>query len=300
MSETPQLDPQQGSGETGPTRPLPQGTPGWGPAAHVPGQVPPPVPGQAPPPVPSQSPGAPSAWSQPVPATPPQYGAPAAGQPRGSTRLWLIGGGAALAAAVVVGVLVATSGDEGKSAAPGSPSGAPGGIAKPPAAEKAFTKAPEGCELIKASTIADIAPGAECVPSPFDDSKIAAMITRMPRWEMPWGTGGAYVGLDVSLTISSGAEGRYDMNKEVALNGSKSVRTTTDSRSVGDLGDEAHVIHAVDKEPLDLAEAQVLVREGNATIAVRYNYAPADSGKTEEQAEAAAIAAARDALGSLS
>lgn len=295
------MDPQQSPGRTGPTQPVPQGTPGWGPAAQAPGASPPPVPGQAPPQLPAQPPGAPSAWSRQVPATPPQDGAPAAGRSRGGARRWLIGGGAALAVAAIVGVVVATSGDEGKSTTSEKPPGVPGGPAEPPRpAEKTYTKAPEGCSLIKPATLARIAPGTECVPSPIDKATMPSRITRMPRWQTAMGSGGSMLNLDVILTISAGADGMYDMRKETALTALKDVRTTTDSRSVGDLGDEAHVVHAVDKELASLAEAQVIVRSGNAVLAVRYTYDTEDPGKNQQQSEDAVITAARDVLGSIS
>ncbi|WP_238545546.1 MULTISPECIES: hypothetical protein [Streptomyces] len=302
MSKTPQPDPQ-GSGETGPAQPLPQGMPGWGPAAQAPGQLPPP-PGQAPPPVPPQSPGTSSAWSQPVPATSPLSGGPGSGRPGGArTRPWLIGGGAALAVAAIVGVVIAMSGGDGESAAEGKQSGAPGGAAEPQAptaAGKSFTKVPEGCRLIKASTIARIAPGTECKPSQFDNSTMAAMITRMPSWDTPFGSGGGQLRLQVNLTVGPSASGMFDIHKKSALEALKKVRTTTDSRSLSGLGEDAYLVHGVDKDPFDLAEAQVIVREGNAEFTVSLTYDTKDSGRNQQQAEDAVVAAARDVLGSLS
>ncbi|MEV0369758.1 hypothetical protein AB0I10_08020 [Streptomyces sp. NPDC050636] len=294
MSETPQMNPQQDPGRSGPTQPLPQGTPGTpggAPAAQAPGQVPPPMP--------AQPPGAPSAWSQQLPAGLPQAGGPAAGRPRAGARPWLIGGGAALAVAAIAGVVIAMSGGGGKSTAAGASPGAPGGAVKPSAPGKAYTKVPEGCELIKASTIARIAPGTECKPSQFDNATMASMITRMPSWDTPFGSGGEFLSLDVSLNVSPGASGMYDMKKKSALTALDKVRTVTDQRSLSGLGEEAYVVHGADKAPMDLAEATVIVRAGNAVFTVGYTYKPADSGKTEKQAEDDAIAAARDVLGSL-
>ncbi|WP_245689128.1 hypothetical protein [Streptomyces chattanoogensis] len=275
MSETPQLDPRKGSGETGPIPPLPE-----------------------------RAPAAPSAWSQTVPATLPQHGDPAAGRGRGSARLWLIVGGAALAVAAIVGVVVAMSGGDGKNTASENSPAAPGG-AKPPApgaaepAGKTYTKVPEGCELIKASTLARIAPGTECKPSQFDNATMAAMITRMPSWKTPFGSSGAFLDLDVNLSVSPGAKGMYDMHKKTALTALGKVRKVTDSRPLHDLGNEAHVVHAVDKAPMDLAEATVIVRAGNAEYTVGYSYDVQRSGMNQQQAEDAAIAAAHDVLGSL-
>ncbi|MEU9116446.1 hypothetical protein AB0D04_33025 [Streptomyces sp. NPDC048483] len=255
--------------------------------------------------MPDRSPGVPSAWSQPVPASLPQNGGPVAGRARGSARRWLIGGGAALAVAAIVGVVVAMSGGDGKSTASEKSAAAPGGAVKPPApgaaesAGKTYTKVPEGCELIKASTLARIAPGTECKPSQFDNATMAAMITRMPNWKTPFGSGGAFLDLDVNLSVAPGAKGMYDMHKKSALTALGKVRTVTDSRPLGDLGDEAHVVHAVDKEPMHLAEATVIVRAGNATYTVGYSYDTEGSGLNQKQAEDAVIAAARDVLGSL-
>ncbi|MEN8651466.1 hypothetical protein ABCR94_12685 [Streptomyces sp. 21So2-11] len=291
MSETPQTNPEQGPVPTGPTQPLPQGTPGWGPAAQPPGQLPP---------IPAQPPGAPSAWSQTLPLG----GAPTAGRPHGSARSWLIGGGVVLAVGAIVGVVLAVSGSDGPPAASGNPPGAAGGAAKPAAPEqapagKAFTKVPEGCELIKASTIARVAPGTECEPSQFDKATMAAMITRMPSWRNPSGSGGAYVSLNVNLTVGPSAASMYDMHKTSAHTALKKVRTVTDSRSLNDLGEESHLVHAVDKDSMPLAEAKVIVRDGNAEFTVGFTYSPSDSGKSEKQAEDDAIAVARDVLGSL-
>ncbi|REK84640.1 hypothetical protein DY245_42410 [Streptomyces inhibens] len=203
--------------------------------------------------------------------------------------------------AAIVGVIIAASGDDGKNTASGKSPGAPGGAAKPSApTEKAFTKVPEACKLIKASTIARIAPGTECKPSQFDNATMAAMITRMPSWRTPFGSGGKMLDLGVNLMVGPSAKGMYDMHKSSALNALKKVRTTTGSRSLSDLGEEAYVVHAVDKDPMSLAEAQVIVRAGNAEFTVGYTYHTSDSGKNQQQAEDAAIAAARDVLGSLS
>ncbi|WP_235092443.1 hypothetical protein [Streptomyces sp. A1-5] len=303
MSETSQPDPRQGYVENRPTQPLRQGTPAGVPAAPAPDQAVPPMPGQAPPPVPDGAPGAPSAWSQPAPSTLPHDGARAAGRPPRGARPWLIGGGAALAVAAVVGVALALSGGGSTGTAAGQ---APGGSVTSPdpgagASEgKTYTKVSEGCQLIKAATLARIAPGTECKPSQFDNATMAAMITRMPRWQAPFGSGGAYLSLDVNLTVGPAAKNMYDMDKNTALKALGKMRKVTDSRPVGDLGDQAHVVHAVDKPPTSLAEATVIVRSGNATYTVSYTYDPGRSGTNQQQAEDAALAAARDVLGSLS
>ncbi|WP_018538123.1 MULTISPECIES: hypothetical protein [unclassified Streptomyces] len=224
---------------------------------------------------------------------------------RGSARPWLIGGGAALAVAAVVGVVIAMSGGEGASDASGKPPAAAGGAgtspeAGPGASEgKTYTKVPEGCQLVKASTIARIAPGTECKPSQFDNATMAAMITRMPTWRTPFGSGGAYRNLGVNLSVSPGAKGLYDMHKKTALTALGKMRKTTDSRPLSGLGDEAHVVHAVDNEPMRLAEATVIVRAGNASYTVSYTYDTGRSGVNQQQAEDAAVAAAHDVLGSL-
>ncbi|WP_438483730.1 hypothetical protein [Streptomyces sp. S186] len=223
---------------------------------------------------------------------------------RGSARPWLIGG-AALAVAALVGVVIATSGGEGASDAAGKPPAASGGAgtspeAGPGASEgKTYTKVPEGCQLIKTSTLARIAPGTECKPSQFDNATMAAMITRMPSWRTPFGSGGAYLDLKVNLSVSPGAKGLYDMHKKTALTALGNVRKITDSRPVSGIGDEAHVVHSVDKDPMRLAEATVIVRSGNASYTVSYSYDTGRSGVNEQQAEDAVITAARDVLGSL-
>ena len=292
MSENPQAGHRQGYGES------PQGP---GPA---PGQAPPPMPGHAPPPVPPQAPSPPSAWSQPVPPGGP--GGPGGSGPRdGRSRVWLIGGAVALVAAVVIGVVVATSGDDDKSTASGKPSGVPGGASKPkapseaPSGGKAFTKVPKGCELIKASTIEKIAPGGKCTPGLMDDKDLATMITRMPRWE-PAGYGGDYQSLSVSLTVGANAKGQYDITKTSALSDLKGMRKVEGSRPVSGLGEESLVVDTVDAQDGSLAQAEVVVLEGNASLSVDFTYSRDSSDTTKKQAEDAAITAARDVLGSLS
>ncbi|MGA4849315.1 hypothetical protein ACOBQB_24775 [Streptomyces sp. G5(2025)] len=283
MSENPQVDPRQGFG-----------------------QAPPPVPGQAPPPVPPQAPDAPSAWSQPVPpGGPGGFDGPGGPGPRGGrSRGWLIGGAAALAVAVIVGVVVVTSGDDdskGGSAAaePGVPDGGPEGAAKPkaPSAGKAFTKVPKGCELIKPATIAKIAPGAECKPSFTDDADTSMMISRMPRWEHP-GYGGDYQSLDVSLTVGANVKGQYDLKKRGVLRAV--AGTVEDPHSVNGIGQEAFAAHHVDSKGGSLTYAKVVVREGNAALAVDLVYSQDTSDLTREQAEDTIITAARDVLASMS
>ncbi len=198
----------------------------------------------------------------------------------------------------IVGVVVAVSGGDAESAASEKPSGAPGAAAPPAPAKKSFTKVPEGCGLIKPSTVARIAPGTQCKPSQFDNATMAAMITRMPSWETPFGTG-QMLRLSVNLTVSPAASGMYDMHKRSALEALKKVRTITDSRPLSGLGEDAYVVHGVDKDPMDLAEAQVIVRDGNAEFTVSLTYDARAAGRNQQQAEDAAVAAARDVLGSL-
>ncbi|MEV8315148.1 hypothetical protein AB0Q95_13325 [Streptomyces sp. NPDC059900] len=276
---------------------------GFGESPQAPGQVPlPPMPGQAPP-APPHAPGPPSAWSQPAPAGGPGLpGGPGGPGPRGGrSRMWLIGGAAALVAAVVIGVVVATSGDDDKKSAAGKPPGAPGGVTEPkaPSKGKTFTKVPKGCELIKASTIEKIAPGGECTPGLMDDKDLATMITRMPRWE-PADYGGTYQSLDVSLTVGANVDGQYDLKKKSALSTLKGMRKVESSRPVSGLGKEAVVVATVDARDGTLAQASVVVMEGNASLNVDFTYSRANSDTTSKQAEEAAITAARDVLASLS
>ncbi|MEU3690422.1 hypothetical protein [Streptomyces narbonensis] len=300
MSETPQVDPRQGFGDR-PTQPLGQADPTWAPAAQgygqvpppMPGQAPPPMPGQAPPPVPPQAPGAPSAWAQPVPA-----GSPGGGPRGGVSRAWLIGGAAALAVAVIVGVVVATSGGDDEGTASGPPSGVPGGAAEPEEPSKAFTKVPKGCELVKASTVEGIVPGAACTPGLFDDKDLASMITRGPSWERP-DSSGPFQTLKVHLSVMPGAKGNYDMKKEVALKDIGTLKKVFDSRPVSGLGEEAFVVYAGNPDG-SLTQAEAIVREGNAVVTSDYTFSREDSTTTQKQAEDAAIAVARDVLGSLS
>ncbi|ATL32618.1 hypothetical protein [Streptomyces formicae] len=287
MSENPQVDPRQGFGE----------------AHQGPGQAPPPMPGQAPPPAPP-APGAPSAWSQPIPAGGPGNSGPGGGR----SRAWLIGGAAALAVAVIVGVVVVTTGDDDKDTASGKPPGVPGGVAKPkgpadeePSGGKAYSKVPDGCELIKASTIEKIAPGGTCTPSAMDkgEGDLATMMTRMPRWE-PADYGGPYQSLSVSLTVGASVKGQYDLKKRSALSDLKGMRKVEGSRPVSGLGQEALVVDTVDAREGTLTQAEVVVMDGNASLSVQFTYSRENSDTTRKQADDAVVTAARDVLGSLS
>ncbi|MBL1119844.1 hypothetical protein JK364_47215 [Streptomyces sp. 110] len=205
--------------------------------------------------------------------------------------------------AAIVGMVIAMSGGDDENTAEGKQSGAPGGAAMPQAptsAGKSFTKVPQGCQLIKASTIARIAPETECKPSQFDNATMAALITRMPSWETPFGSGGGSLKLRVNLTVGPSASGMFDIHKKSAIEALKKMRTITDSRSLSGLGEDAYVVHGVDKDPFHLAEAQVIVREGNAEFTASITYDTREPGTNQQRAEDAVAAAARDVLGSLS
>jgi hypothetical protein len=210
-------------------------------------------------------------------------------------RPWLIGGAVLVVAAVIV-VAVAVMGGGSSSPKTSAEADQPSPLAE---VETTFKDAPEGCQLIEADTLARIAPEAQCTPSVFDDATSAGLITRMPSWQ-PTHTSAPFLSLDVGLTIGSNDRGTYEMEMTSALDANEDVQEITDSRPLDDLGDEAHVIHAVNREPfVGGAEATVIVRKGNATFTVLYAYSQ-ESGTTEQQSEQRAIAAARDVLGSLS
>ncbi|KJK56432.1 hypothetical protein UK12_22650 [Saccharothrix sp. ST-888] len=212
----------------------------------------------------------------------------------------MIGGGAVvLAAAVIAGVIIATSGNDGPGAAPG----APGDAAKPaPAAGgKAYTHVPDGCALVRPATVESLVPGAACKPGQLDNATMAAMITRTPKWDRPFGSGGDYAHLDVDLDVGPSVQDMYDMRKKSILKVMGDVATITDSRSLSGLGDEAYAVVAADKPELgNGAQAHVIVRAGNAAFAVEYAYtARSGPAKTQQQLVDAATTAARDVLGSL-
>ncbi|MGW0908641.1 hypothetical protein [Streptomyces sp. NPDC002853] len=202
--------------------------------------------------------------------------------------------------AVVIGVVVATSGDDDKSTASDKPSGLPGGVSKPkePSGGKAFTKVPKGCELIKASTIEKIAPGGKCTPGLMDEKDLPSMITRMPEWQPD--DYGVYQSLSVSLTVGASVKGQYDVKKTSALSDLKGMRKVEGSRPVSGLGEESVVVNTVDAQDGTLAQAEVVVMEGNAALSVDFTYSRDSTDTTPKQAEDAAITAARDVLGSLS
>ncbi|MFF0206182.1 hypothetical protein [Streptomyces sp. NPDC005017] len=200
--------------------------------------------------------------------------------------------------AVVAGVTIATSGGDDNDAAAGRLPGVPGGAAEPEEPGKAFTKVPKGCELIKASTIERIAPGTECTPGLMDDADLATMITRSPRWESQ-GYDSPFLSLDAHVVVMPAAKETYATEKKVALKGRGELYKVIDSRPVSGLGEEAFMVYGGDTDG-GLASAQAIVREGNATVTADYTFSRKDSTTTQRQAEEAAIAAARDVLGSLS
>ncbi|MGW6023379.1 hypothetical protein [Streptomyces sp. NPDC055099] len=202
--------------------------------------------------------------------------------------------------AVVIGVVVATSGDDKKDTASGKPAGVPGGVSKPkePSGGKAFTKVPKGCELIKASTIEKFAPGGKCTPGLMDEKDLPSMITRMPEWRPD--DYGVYQSLGVSLTVGASAKGQYDVKKKTALSDLNGMRKVEGSQPVSGLGDESLVVNSVDAHDGTLAQAEVVVLEGNAALRVDFVYSRESTDTTQKQAEDAAVAAARDVLGSMS
>jgi hypothetical protein len=237
-----------------------------------------------------------SAWS--TPAVPPV--ADVRSRARGG---WLVGGvvgAVVLAAAVVAGVMATSSGSGSAPAGSqaGSPWGGHGAGAAAPPAGKVFTHAGDECALIKPATIAAIAPGATCKKAVTDGFQQPGYTLVQPRWS--GGQDGSDI--DVNLDIGADAEQWYGTTKQAYLHSAGMLDKLEDQRSYPGLGDEAFVAYAVDPSGAQSGSSEIIVRWGNAVVEVSYRYDHDVSGGpvTQQQAEDAAVAAAKDALASLS
>ncbi|TGB13305.1 hypothetical protein [Streptomyces sp. MZ04] len=219
--------------------------------------------------------------------------------------LWLIGGGAATVTCGIV-VVLALNGSGGSESA------------KKPQANSGrfFTDAPDGCSLIKPTTIDAYAPGATCTPSPFDRPITPGLTIRMPSWST--GTS-REVSIDLNLRIGSGVLDTYSSEKDSAAHTFALVRdsyrtekdaiaskfdgdhiTLKASHPLAEIGDEAHFYYGISTVP-ESAEAEVVVLSGTAEFTVSYSATREGTGApvSRREAEAALSALARDVLTSL-
>lgn len=242
------------------------------------------------------------AWGRPQAPMPGHYRLPPPGTPPRTNRMWLIGGGAAAVVALVVVVLLATSGGGGSAGADGGSQAAPG-LRPHVVAGKEYTDVTlDTCSLVKPETISTHAAGATCTLPPLNGRDLPKMMTRIANWETEFGSGSSKrVTMDLNITVGPDPSGMFDIKKEVGLTALDDVRTIKDQHTIPGLGDEAFVYYAVDKPPFNLAEAQVLVRSGNALITVSYNgqIYGTDGEKSpipQQESEEAVIAVVKDVL----
>ncbi|MGV9340355.1 hypothetical protein [Streptomyces sp. NPDC003688] len=223
--------------------------------------------------------------------------------------LWLIGGSAATVTCGIVAVL-ALDGSGGSDSAK-EPQAASG---------RFFTDAPDGCSLIKPTTIDAYAPGVTCTPSPFDRPITPGLIIRMPSWSTDTSSRTSReVSIDLDLRVGSGVLDTYSSEKDSTAHTfalvRDSYRTEKDGiarRFDGDritlkaahpltgIGDEAYFYYGISAAP-ESAEAEVVVLSGTAEFTVSYSGTREGNGApiSQREAEAALIAIARDVLKSL-
>lgn len=243
--------------------------------------------------------------AQAVPATLPD---PADLRPGGPARrwTWLLGGITAGAgtAALVLGLVAnlvtptatasagpATAGATNASAAAGSTAAASSGPSSSAAA--LYTASAAGCALVRPETVARYAKGASCT-----EQKSAGTGTSRGSWN---GQDSGLIMLQVVVTLTPNADSLY----QATLSSTRTVAATTnmkitDDRSVPDVGAKATLLYTV---AWGYGRVELVVLQRNAVVTVDYQ-AATRSGYTlkdvpPSDAEAAATAAARDALGTL-
>ncbi|MGA5821475.1 hypothetical protein ACPC54_26825 [Kitasatospora sp. NPDC094028] len=244
----------------------------------------------------------------PPPATPATLPDPADLRPAGPARrwTWLLGGitAGAGAAALVLGLVanlvtptnLVTPPTTASSATNVNASAAapPSGPASPSAAP--YTALAAGCALVRPETVARYAKGAPCK----EGAPMPNAITM---------SSGSWTSLDSGMTmmqvivILSPAAGTV---YQESLRSARSLATTvatmkiTDDRAVPGLGEQATLLYTVSS---GFGSIELVVLQRNAVVTVKYQSATR-SGYTVKDvppsdAEAAATAAARDALATL-
>ncbi|MFJ3713692.1 hypothetical protein [Streptomyces sp. NPDC090053] len=234
---------------------------------------------------------------QPTPATLPD---PADLRPAGPTRrwTWLLGGLTAGAGAVALALsLVANLVNPAPTAAPTTPATGPGKpsssvLATPSAAP--YTTLVDGCALLRPETVERYIKGATCTVS----KPVGSLTSSNGAW---MGKDSGYADAQVIVTLSPHAESIYQQmlttsRTTAAHTGAK----ITDDRTVPGLGDEGTLLYI---SYSGFGHVDLTVVQRNALVTVSYS-ALTHSGLTlkdvpSDTAEAAAIACAKDALGTL-
>ncbi|MGW4809419.1 hypothetical protein [Kitasatospora sp. NPDC004272] len=279
-----------------PTRPLPPGPPATLPLLPTPGAPPPPTTRPLPPPAATRV-----LPEQPTPATLPD---PADLRPAGPARrwTWLLGGLAAGAGAVALALsllahLTDPAPSAAASAAPSTATSAVGGSSSPAptapsTAPALYTELADGCALLRPETVERYAKGATCTASPAVGGTVSARGT--------WTGGSGYATVEVGVLLSPQAGSVYQQTVTIdRTSASGAGGKITGDRTVPGLGDRATVLHVAYG---NFGRVTLTALRGNALVTVGYS-AAAGSGPSAEgapdPAEAAAVAFAQDALGTL-
>ncbi|MGW3183765.1 hypothetical protein ACWDD9_31290 [Kitasatospora sp. NPDC001119] len=235
---------------------------------------------------------------QPTPATLPD---PADLRPAGPTRrwTWLLGGltaGAgitALALSLVANLLHPTP-----TAAPATavtaPATVPGGPSSAAPATPLYTTLIDGCALLRPETVERHIKGAACTTG----ASSGGVISSRGMWTSKEP---GYANAEVNVMLSPVVESVY---QQMLTIGRTTATTTgakiTDDRTIPGLGDKATLLYT---SYSGSGSVSLTVVQRNALVTVRYS-ALTSSGPVlqdvpTETAEAAAIACAKDALGTL-
>ncbi|MFD7451189.1 hypothetical protein [Kitasatospora sp. NPDC059827] len=235
--------------------------------------------------------------AQAVPATLPD---PADLRPGGPARrwTWLLGGitAGAGAAALVLGLVanLVTPTATASSATNASAAVASSGPASPSAA--LYTASAAGCSLVRPETVARYAKGAPCT----EQKPIGGIPVTGGSWTSQ---DSGLIMLQVLVTLSPSTDSIY----QETLSSARTMAATsagtmkiTDDRPVPGIGEKATLLYTV---AWGYGRIELVVLQRNALITVNYQ-AATRSGYTlkdvpPSEAEAAATAAARDALGTL-
>ncbi|AUG75324.1 hypothetical protein CFP65_0352 [Kitasatospora sp. MMS16-BH015] len=268
---------------------------------------------------PATEPLPPTPVTRPLPpeATPATLPDPADLRPAGPARrwTWLIGGitagagTAALALSLVANLVTpapaatqanaATATSTASSTVPATPSSSgpssgPSSASTSPSAA-VYTTLVGGCSLLRSETVDRYAKGTTCT----EQKPVSEAVTMADgSWTR---TGSGYTNLQVIVMLNPLAESVY----QTTLTGDRTMATTagmkiTDDRVVPGLGDKATLLYTVVS---GFGHVDLVVLQRNALVTIRYE-ALTGSGFPPKDvpvatAEAAAIAGARDALGTL-
>ncbi|MCX4776629.1 hypothetical protein [Streptomyces sp. NBC_01264] len=204
--------------------------------------------------------------------------------------IWLLGGLAAGAAAITLALsLAANLVEAAPAAAPTTAATVTGGPETAP-----YTKLVDGCALLRPETVERYIKGATCTAQEqrAGEASSNGMWTSMTS---------GYAEARIGVGLSPFAEGVYQQTLTISRNMATTTGAKiTDDRAVPDLGDKATLLYT---SYSGYGRAKLSVVRNNALVTVEYS-ASTYSGLTRKDvpvdtAEAAAIACAKDVLGTL-